>query len=355
VADRTGMAAEGTDRSPTARVRRALVTALGVTAFFAVWLGLNVGGDEVVLRVDDVGTFVAALVASVLCVAAARRGGGLSRLWWLFGAACAAWALGEFLWGLYELVLLKDVPTPSWADAAYLAAIPLAVAGLLSHPAMRNGATRRLRAALDGLVVATALLSLSWTLVLGPMAHSSDLSAFGGVVNLAYPFGDVVLVFFVVLIVRRIERRDALVVWCLLGGLLAMALTDTVYAYVSQVKGFETGSLMDTGWIAAYVAIAVGAYCSRGTSVASRRAESSLPTPASFLAPFPPVLGALGVAAFQMGQGQRLDHVAWGVSLALVLLVLARQALLLKELIWPRHGDEVELSSRLISALTDAP
>lgn len=338
-----------------ARVRRAFGLAAGVTALFGAWLGMKAGGGTVTLWVDDMGTLAAAFVACVLCIGAARRhDGDMRRLWRLLAAACGAWTVGELIWGLYELILREAVPAPSWADAPYLAAIPLAVAGLLSHPAMHNGAARKVRAALDGLVLATALLFLSWTLVLGSLWRSSDLTTLGGLVNLAYPFGDVVLVFFVVLIVRRIDGRDRLVVWCLLAGLLAMALADTSYAYVSQVRGFETGRVMDTGWVVAYLAIALGAYFSRTVEAPRGEAEPREPTPAAFLAPFPPMLAALSVAAIELQLGYRLDRIAWTAALALVVLVLARQTLLLVEVAGPRRERHVQVSSRLLTALTDA-
>jgi hypothetical protein len=342
-------------RNARSRVRRAVGLAAAATALYAALLGGKAGGDTAVLWVGDLGTLVAALVACVLCIRAARRhDSDLRRMWWLLAAACGAWTAGELIWGLYELILDMAVPTPSWADAAYLAAIPLALAGLLSHPVMHAGPARKVRAALDGLVLATALLFLSWTLVLGPLWRSSDLTTLAGSVNLAYPFGDVVIVFFVVLIARRIDARDRLVLRCLLGGLLAMALTDSVYAYVSQVKGYETGGVMDAGWVAAYLAIALGAYLSRTVEGPRVEAESREPTPASFLAPFPPMLAALTVAAIELQLGHRLDDIAWTAALALVVLVLARQALLLVEVMGPERERDVALSTRLVSALTGA-
>ena len=222
--------------------------------------------------------------------------------------------------------------------------------GLLSHPVMQAGTARKVRATLDGLVLATSLLFLSWTLVLGPLWRSSDLTTLGGSVNLAYPFGDVVIVFFVVLIARRIDTRDRLVLLWLLGGLLAMALTDTGYAYVAQVKGYATGGLMDVGWVASYLAIALGAYFSRTVERPRHVAESLQPTPASFLAPFPPMLAALTVVAIELQLGNGLDGIAWAAALALVVLVLARQALLVLEVVGPRAERGVSLSTRLVSA-----
>ena len=53
---------------------------------------------------------------------------------------------------------------PSWADVGYLSAIPFAVAALVAHPATGGGGTRKARSLFDALLVATALMFLSWTL-----------------------------------------------------------------------------------------------------------------------------------------------------------------------------------------------
>ena len=67
-----------------------------------------------------------------------------------------------------------EVPAPSWADLGYLSAIPLTVAALVVHPATKGSGTRKARSVFDGLVIATALLFLSWTLVLGPLWRSAN-------------------------------------------------------------------------------------------------------------------------------------------------------------------------------------
>ena len=145
----------------------------------------------------------------------------------LLALASGAWTLGESIWAVYDLVLREEVPVPSWADVGYLSGIPLAVAALLAHPALRGTGVRQARAVVDGLLVATSLLFLSWTFVLGPLWESTDLTTAGGLVALGYPFGDVVIVLFMVLAVRGITREGRLPLWLLLGGLLAMALAET--------------------------------------------------------------------------------------------------------------------------------
>jgi hypothetical protein len=311
------------------------------TGLFATWVKWGIGGDTSVRYFDDLATVLAVLAATVLCLrAGARHAGELRLFWWLLAGACGAWTLAEMTWALYELVLHESVPVPSWADVGYLAGIPLAVVALVCHPATRGGGTQKARSVLDGLMVATALLFLSWTIVLGPLWRNTDLSNLGGVVALAYPFGDVIIIFFIVLAIRGIAAGDRLALWCLLGGLLATALADSTYSYLTGVKGYESGNLIDTGWFAGYLGIALGAFCSETRDRVVNRSGLLLPTPTSLIAPFLPVLGALSVAAVEIQLGHRLDDVAWISAFALVALVLARQGLLVFDLV--AHSEERE-------------
>lgn len=312
-------------------VRTAFAVAALATALFAAWLAVGAGGPRATLYVNDVGTILAALAASVLCArAGARSEGSLRRSWWLLAAACAAWTAGEVIWAAYDLVLDQAVPLPSWADLGYLGAIPLAVAALFSHPAMGSCPGRHARVALDGVLVATALLFLSWTFILGPLSYSSDLTTLGGLVGVAYPFGDVVIVFFVVLAVRRMEGGDRLAMWCLLAGMLALALSDSIYTYLTGVQSYASGSLLDAGWFIGYVAIALGAFCARGQVLSAVTGDAAPPSAAAVVVPFVPVLGALGVVAVEPAFVRELDPVTTTTAFALVLLVLGRQLLILR-------------------------
>jgi len=242
------------------------------------------------------------------------------------------------------------VPVPSWADLGYLIAIPLAVAALVVHPATRGSGVRKARWMFDGLLVATALLFLSWTLVLGPLWRSANLSTWTGIVSLAYPFGDVVIVFFIVLAIRGMTGGNRLSLWCLLAALLAMALSDSTFTYLTEVANYTSGSLIDAGWVAAYLGIALAAFSSRSGSVVVPRAEHSRPSLASLVSPLLPVLLALSVAAVEIRLGHRLDHAAWLMALGLIALVLARQGLMVLELLAPSRHAQAGLMQRLTYA-----
>jgi hypothetical protein len=319
-----------------------------VTGVFAAWIGLRVGGTQVTLWVDDGVTPLAALIACALCFRARARDSARMRLFWLLlGCAMAFWTIAEIIWGYYALILNQAVPVPSWADLGYLAAIPLAIAALVVHPATRGNARRKTRSVFDGLVVATALLFLSWTLVLGPLWRSTDLGTWSGVVALAYPFGDVVIVFFIVLAIRGMTSGDRLSLWCLLAALLAMALSDSTFTYLTASSNYTSPGLIDTGWVAAYLGIALAAFSSQPSSRVVLRAERTRPSLASLIAPLVPVLLALAVAAVEIRLGHHLDHAAWLMAFGLVVLVLARQGLILFELLGPNRDPQAGLMQRL--------
>ncbi len=335
------------------RFRAVVGVVVLVTAVSGLWIGLRLGGARATLWVDDCVTPLAAGAACVLCLRARAQGVGRMRLFWtLLGCATASWTFAELVWGWYALVLDVEVPSPSWADVGYLAAIPLTVAALVVHPATSASGTRKARRVIDGLVLATALLFLSWTPVLGPLWRSADLSTWAGVVTLAYPFGDVVIVFFIVLTIRGMTGQDRLSLWCLLGALGVMALSDSAFAYLTEVAGYDTSSanVIDTGWIAAYLGIALAALSSRSNCAVVPGERRFKPSLASLVAPLLPVLLALSAAAVEIRIGHRLDHAAWLMAFGLIALVLARQGLMVLEMLTPGRDERGSLTQRLANA-----
>lgn len=341
--------------SSTRRFLGAAAVVALVTGVAGAWIALGIGGARVTLWVDDGLTPLAALLACVLCLRARAGQRERMRLFWsLLAGATALWTLAEVIWGYYALILNVEPPAVSWADVGYLSAIPVAVAALVAHPATGGGGARKARSVLDGLVLATALLFLSWTLVLGSLWRSADLSTWGGVVALAYPFGDVVIVFFIVLAIRGMTGAQRVSLWCLLAALLVMALSDSTYTYLAEVGKYTAGDPIDVGWIAAYLGIALAAFGARPAGVFAPGVvswtERSRPSLASLIAPLLPVLLALSVVAAEIRLGDRPDRVGWSMALALIVLVLARQALMVRELLAGGRDAQTDLVQRLTRA-----
>jgi hypothetical protein len=332
------MSSEG--HAPPGNLLLAFGAAVVATGVFAAWLGWQIGGERSVLYVSDAGTILAPFVACAACIRAARRHENRMRtFWWLLGAACGAWMLGEMIWTFYDLTGSGGPPIPSLADVGYLTFIPLAVGALLWHPGLQGSGVRKARSLFDSLAIAVALLFLSWTFVLGPLWQGTDLTTLGGIVTLAYPFGDVVIAFFVMLALRRMETADRLGLWCIFAGLIAMAFADSTYAYVVEVKSYTTGNLLDTGWFAAFLGIALGARASNIRDLPARRDSSLLALP-SLVAPLLPVFIALSVAGISIKLEHRPDPVAVTMLIALILLALARQTLLVLDVARASGGEQ---------------
>src|SRR5438067_1361659 len=136
----------------------AVVTGL-LVAGLLVCLITQAGGPVVNTWIDDLSETVAAMAAGAASMVAGIRHGGRHRLGWLLmGASAFSWGLGQCAWDWYELVAGVQVPFPSVADAGYLGAVPLAVAGVLSFPVAFERARAAMNTVLDGLLIAAALL-----------------------------------------------------------------------------------------------------------------------------------------------------------------------------------------------------
>lgn len=300
-------------------------------AAFLALLVIRPGGRDTVVAVSDLLVAAAAVWAAAACALVARRSVGWMRaFWWLLAAASASWACGELIWTWYEVALDRPVPYPSWADVGYLGGTPLAVAAFACHPAAHTGRRRRVLSVFDAVAVASAVLFVSWVLVLDPLWDESGNRSLGDLVAIAYPFGDVVILVLVVLALRGLPAGNRTSTLLLLGGLLVMAVTDTAYTYLAQVDAYASGDLIDSGWFIAYLAIAVGALAPGASGTQAPPVMEPSPV-LSVLAPYVPILIALGVIAVEVPRGTEMDRIEWCIAVCLTVVVVGRQLLYLAQ------------------------
>ena len=152
------------------------------------------------------------------------------------------------------------------------------------------------------------------------------------------------------LVIRGTTGRDRSDLWLLLLGLAAMALSDSIYGYLTEATRYRTGNLVDIGWVAAYAAIAAGARAARPQLALDHVRRAPTLTRAALVAPFVPILTALTLAAAEIHVTHRLDRVAWTAALVLVGAVLARQVLLAVDLA-RRAQAEPNVANRLLRSL----
>lgn len=295
---------------------------------FVAWIVSGVSHATTRAAIDDIVLLVLAVPAALFCAIAARSAQGrLRKAWVAMAIGVAAWAIGEAIWTHYELVL-DEVPFPSVADGFFLIFPVGACAALLLFPSEYAGPFRG-RVFLDGLIVAGSLFLVSWVTVLGPIytADSTDRLLF--VVSLAYPVFDVVVLTLAAVVLVRSGVEHRLTLTLLTVGLACIALSDSLFSYLSAKNQYASGDVIDIGWAAGLLLIAVAAAASRQTTHENSEAPE-LPGWASIWLPYAPLLLAGVVAAAKPSALLRSEPVEV-IAALLVLAVLARQFLAVSE------------------------
>jgi hypothetical protein len=112
--------------------------------------------------------------------------------WYLLMLGLLLWVSGDMIWSSFTLVLHKDAPFPSMADALYLLSYPALAAGLVLMIRGRTGSRDR-SSLIDALTVTAAAGLLSWAFFIEPSFHDQTLSPIAFAVSMAYPLVDVLL------------------------------------------------------------------------------------------------------------------------------------------------------------------
>ncbi len=278
----------------------------------------RIGGAQVTEVASNLATLLAALFAGASC---ARRGARRSRAerrgWWLLAAASLSWAGGQAMWTWYEVVLRLPAPFPSLADLGFLAMVPLALAGMTALVTARDGAVRTL---LDGAIIAGSLFYISWALVLGPVYRAGSASVLEGVVSLAYPVGDVAMASMVFILLAGAGQGRRLPLGVLGAGALALAVADSGFAYLMQAGTYQTGNVIDAGWVLGFVLIGVSA-----AIPAHPPAANVLPAPVWMALPYVPLMAALTASVCLRALLGQVDALLYAVEVTLVVLVVTRQ------------------------------
>ena len=314
------------------RFRLAVLASAAAATAFAVWVGREVGGPQVSSAVDDVGSVLAAWAAALACFAAARRGpSGLGRAWtmsmrrawWLLGLSAFAWGVGGVLWTWYQFGLGIEVPFPSWADVAYLSAMPLAAAGVLAFPTAPVLAAARLRTLLDGLLIAACLLAVSWGTI-GDMVYSAtDLTVAERAVGLAYPLGDIVTGAIALAVLARSRGRGVVPLTLIAMAVLALAVADSTFLYLTQRDLYGNGNVLDTGWVVGYLLLMLSALRPAEARISPDIDERG--SLARICLPYAAVAAAIVTICAAQARNGAIDAFLFWDSVTVIALVVLRQ------------------------------
>ncbi|MDO0936825.1 EAL domain-containing protein [Streptomyces sp. DG2A-72] len=228
-----------------------------VCAGYAVGSALGWGSHQVALIMGDFGLSAAAAAAAVSCFLYARsRRIRFRPAWLLFALSSAMAALGNLVWGWYEVVLGQPVPSPSYANLFFLCFAPPAIVGLLvlaKRPVTKAG---WVCLGLDAWLIGGSLLTLSWSLALAQAAKSEGSSVAHTALSLAYPLMDIALVSMVLALHFRRSSGNRTAVNTAIGALALTVMCDALFTSPLLHYTYRSGQLLDAGWFAGSLLLA---------------------------------------------------------------------------------------------------
>jgi diguanylate cyclase (GGDEF)-like protein len=297
-------------------VAAALVVASEVSGWYGAYGTRPV--DEIVS--------VPCLVFAAACAGyAARFAVGRRRLGWLaLVTALLGWAVGEVIWGVYELRLERGQANhPAAAEVVFVLYPVGAMASLVLLSNLSRHSPRRL--VLDGLIVAASLCVVSSAFLEKQLGGNSSLRP-ATVIEI---FADIVLITTAILMLVRVRPGDRPSRSLLAAGITTIAGADIAMVFQTGVGGYHLSALSDLGRVAGMGLIALAALSSvtESPTVGSGDAFASR---ARLWLPYLPLLVAAAV-----GWRVTIAQMQHGAMLALegilVVAVLVRQLVVLVE------------------------
>jgi diguanylate cyclase (GGDEF)-like protein len=190
----------------------------------------------------------------------------------------------------------------------------------------------RIRLVLDGLIIASSLLALSLQTTLGAVLATGG-HGLTRALSLAYPSSDIVLGTIALLVCTH-SRLERPMMRLIAAAMLALAISDSGYAYVIDRGDYQRWGWLDVGWPAAFLLITVAALSRRHERAAPDEAHIADATPSrpvGQLLPYGPVLALLCVVLVNIVHGDQLQLPARVGATAAALLLLVRQLVMLRE------------------------
>jgi diguanylate cyclase (GGDEF)-like protein len=304
---------------------------------FIAWYGSSWGTPWRRTTITDFAYLPLTLGAVVLAVRVATSPAldrGTRRAWWLIAAAFGCQLFANAVWFWLEGIR-HETPFPSLADVGFLGFIPTLLAGLLALPVRRRSNPERLKLALDIATVMAGGFMVVWYTVLGPTVAQGATGLLVGVVSVAYPVGDLVLLFgMVAMLLRGTVESSGRSLRILIVGMLSFMIADISFGYVELREGFSGGTWPDLFWLSANLAFVLAANDQRYRALLPPASDPAVRRPVQRVVLLPYLGVALGYGLLLLIARHQQLYPLGGLLLGGVVLtgvVVVRQVVALRE------------------------
>lgn len=178
-------------------------------------------------------------------------------VWLLLVIGLLLWLGGETLWLILEAVT-QEVPYPSVADVSWLLAYPVLFCALYLEYKRLDIDLGKKRFGIFLAVVAACVIMV-WAL-LYPIAVSDEVSAVEKFLDIAYPVGDLALLYVALLVTFMYLGGRLGWAWLLISvGFILYSVADLAFSYLSWEEVYWSGHPVDLLWMIGDTIVFVGA------------------------------------------------------------------------------------------------
>lgn len=160
-----------------------------------------------------------------------------------FGIAAACWALAFAVWAGYNLILARNVPYPSFADAFFVLAYPFL--GLALWKLHISYGTRPTNQAIGQAMLIVTVATVLIFVFLNRPDVSADFGLTKNLLNVSYSLGDVLLLAMALLQLRSGQAVKHPGLYLLVIFLLLQVAADALFSYRNNASLYWNGDIAD--------------------------------------------------------------------------------------------------------------
>ncbi len=182
----------------------------------------------------------------------------LGKMLVFYGLGLLAFWGGNIVWVYYTFFLLTEIPFPSYADILYLMYFPfMAIGAYFTLKIYQNLVTKSL--VRDSAVIMVVFFVAIFG-YFGRPNISSELPFVHNLINVAYPFGDVVILSIALIALRIGSGKIHFSLYILVFGLFLQAVSDLLFVYRNAVEIYWNGDISDTLYTCAAFFTSIGIF-----------------------------------------------------------------------------------------------
>jgi diguanylate cyclase (GGDEF)-like protein/PAS domain S-box-containing protein len=171
--------------------------------------------------------------------------------WVLVAIAQLAFISGGITYDVLTKFPHENTRFPSFADAVHLTTYPLLAIGLFLLVRAQSR-ERNVGALLDSLIVTVGLALLSWIYLIEPYVRAPQLTFLTKAVSMAYPLGDILILYVIARLLLGGRRRNDSVMLLSAGG-IGFLVSDSIYRWSHLHGNLSVGGPTALGFVAFFV------------------------------------------------------------------------------------------------------